>query len=174
MISVVSFGTGAKLMPRISEPTSTIENTPPRWSTGSVVSFTWLGTSFTAITSATTARGAVRRNTDPHQKCSSRIPEQSGPSELIAPPIAAQSAIERVRAGPDQSAVISASVVGYAIPAARPPRTRAPKSTSIDGAQAAMKAAGIDTSMPTISRSFRPYRSPSAPKYKTEAASPRE
>ena len=36
----------------------------------------------------------------------------SGPSEAIAPPVAAQSAIDFVRAGPDQSAVISASVVG--------------------------------------------------------------
>ena len=54
----------------------------------------------------------MSRNTDPHQKCSSRIPEQSGPSAEIAPPIAAHSAIDFVRAGPDQSAVISASVVG--------------------------------------------------------------
>ena len=39
-------------------------------------------------------------------------PSDSGPSEAIAPPIADQRAIDLVRAGPDQSAVISASVVG--------------------------------------------------------------
>jgi hypothetical protein len=75
---------------------------------------------------------------------------------VIAPPVAAQRAIALVRPGPDQSAVISASVVGYAIPAASPPRTRAPNNTSIDGAHAAMQSAGIVTSMPRTSSSFRP------------------
>ena len=54
----------------------------------------------------------MTRNTEPHQKCSSRNPETSGPSAAIAPPSADHSAIDLVRAGPDQSAVISASVVG--------------------------------------------------------------
>ena len=66
-IRVVSFGTAAKLMARISAPTSAIESTPPRWSTGSLLSFTWLGTSRIAITSATTASGTVIRKTEPHQ-----------------------------------------------------------------------------------------------------------
>ena len=105
-------GTGAKLMPRISAPTMKIDSAPPGWSTGSVVSLTCAGTSRSAITSAITASGAVNRNTEPHQKCSSRIPAHSGPSEEIAPPIAAHSAIDRVRDSPDHSAVISASVVG--------------------------------------------------------------
>ena len=52
------------------------------------------------------------RKTEPHQKCSSSAPAVSGPSEEIAPPRADQSAIDFVRAGPDQRAVISASVVG--------------------------------------------------------------
>ena len=98
----------------------------------------------------------MSRKTEPHQKCSSRIPEQSGPSAEIAPPVADQSAIDRVRAGPDQSAVISARVVGYAMPAASPPSTRAPKSTSIDGAQAARRQAGTVSAMPRTSMSLRP------------------
>ena len=48
------------------------------------------------------------------------------------PPRADQAAMERVRAGPDQSAVMSASVVGYAMPAERPPTTRARTRTSVD------------------------------------------
>ena len=43
---------------------------------------------------------------------SSSAPETSGPSAAIAPPMADHSAIDFVRPGPDQSAVISASVVG--------------------------------------------------------------
>ena len=64
------------------------------------------------MTSATTASGRVTRNTDPHQKCSSRNPETSGPSDEIAPPMADHSAIVRVRAGPLHSAAMRARVVG--------------------------------------------------------------
>ena len=59
------FGTGAKLMPSTSAATSRTDNTPPRLSTGSVVSLTWAGTKATAISSATTASGSVIRNTEP-------------------------------------------------------------------------------------------------------------
>ena len=67
-----------------------------------------------------------------------------------------QSAIDFVRPGPAQRAVIRASVVGYAIPAESPPSTRAPKRTSSDGAQAASRHAGIDSAMPRTSISLRP------------------
>ena len=93
---------------------------------------------------------------------------------MIAPPIADHNAIERVRAGPDHSAVINASVVGYAMPAERPPRTRARNSTPSVGANAARRQAGTDRLTPRINISLRPYRSPSAPRYSTEAASPSE
>ena len=156
MTSAPLFGTAAKLIPRMSAPTRKIESTPPAWSTGSLVSFTWAGTSTTAITRPIAASGSVSRKTEPHQKCSSRIPEQSGPRAAIAPPVAAHSAIDFVRAGPDQSAAISASVVGYAIPAASPPRTRAPNRNSTDGAQAASRSAGTVRIIPRTSRSLRP------------------
>ncbi len=65
-------------------------------------------------------------------------------------------AIERVRAGPDHSAVISASVVGNAIPADRPPTTRAANSTPMLGASAASSDAGIDSPIPSSSISLRP------------------
>ncbi len=103
----------------------------PRLSTGSVASFTWLGTNFRAMTSATTASGSVTRNTEPHQKCSSRAPAISGPRAEMPPPIADQSAIDLVRDCPDQSAVMSASVVGKAMPAESPPRMRAATSTLV-------------------------------------------
>src|SRR6185295_15032666 len=120
---------------------------PPRLSTGSLVSFTWAGTKRTAMTSATTARGSVTMNTEPHQ---------NGPSEAIAPPSADHRAIERVRAGPDHRAVMSASVVGYAMPADTPPRMRARTRTLSVGAYAASRLAGIDRAMPRTSISLRP------------------
>src|SRR5208337_224130 len=53
-----------------------------------------------------------------------------GPSRAVAPPMPDHSAIALVRAGPDQSAVISSSVVGKAMPAATPPSKRAATSSS--------------------------------------------
>ncbi len=61
---------------------------------------------------ATMASGSVTRKTEPHANWPSSQPDTRGPSDAIAPPSADQSAIDRVRAGPDQSAVIRARVVG--------------------------------------------------------------
>jgi hypothetical protein len=87
-------------MSRMSAPMSSADRMPPRLSTGLVVSLTWLGTSMSANTRATTASGKVARKTEPHEKSSNRKPAINGPNEAMAPP------------RPDQSAVISASVVG--------------------------------------------------------------
>jgi hypothetical protein len=67
-----------------------------------------------------------------------------------------------------------ASVVGYAMPAATPPNTRAAASTPTLGAHAARRLAGIDSTTPSSSIILRPYRSPNAPRYSTDAASPNE
>jgi hypothetical protein len=100
------------LIERISAATSRTDRMPPRLSTDSVVSLTWLGTNRQANRSATTASGTVMTKTDPHQKCSSSAPDARGPSAAMAPPRPDQSAIDFVRAGPDHRAVIRASVVG--------------------------------------------------------------
>jgi hypothetical protein len=94
--------------------------------------------------------------TEPQSKWSSSAPESSGPRAEIAPPSPDQSAIAFVRGGPDQRAVISASVVGNAMPAASPPSRRATKSTSTEGAKAASSAAGIANEVPRTSISLRP------------------
>ena len=96
------------------------------------------------------------RKTDPQSKLSSSAPATSGPSDAIAPPSADHSAIDFVRPGPDHSAAISASVVGYAMPADSPPSTRAPNSTSSLGAKAASRHAGTDSAMPSSNSSLRP------------------
>src|SRR5271169_6136971 len=107
-----ALGAGAKLIASTSAATDRTDRTPPRLSTGSVVSFTWLGTKASTIARATAARGNVIRKTEPHQKCNKSQPEISGPSEEMAPPMPDHNAIDFVRAGPDQSAVMNARVVG--------------------------------------------------------------
>src|SRR3954447_26622180 len=104
-------GTETRLMPSTSAPTSSTERMPPRLSTGSVASLTWLGTNRTASTSATTTSGSVTKKPAPHQYLESRNPATRGPSAEIAPPIPDHSAIDLVRPGPDHNAVINASVV---------------------------------------------------------------
>ena len=148
---------------------------PPRLSTGSSVSLTWAGTNRHAMNRATNASGSVTRNTDPHSNFSSRNPDTSGPSDAIAPPRADHRAIECVRPGPGaQSAVISARVVGYAMPAEMPPTMRATISISMLGANAATRQAGIESPTPRRSSILRPYRSPIAPSHRTDAARPSE
>jgi hypothetical protein len=66
------------------------------------------------------------------------------------------SAIDLVRPGPDHSAVIRARVVGYAIPAASPPPTRAMNRTVSDGAHAARRLNGTASAVPRINISLRP------------------
>ena len=60
------------------------------------------------------------------------------------------------------------------MPAASPPSTRAANSTPDDGAKPASRHAGIVSDMPRTIISLRPYRSPSAPNQRTEAARPSE
>ena len=74
----------------------------------------------------------------------------------MAPPVAAHSAIDRVRAGPPHSAAIRARQVGNAIPAAMPPKMRAPIRIWIVGAKPAMSAAGIASVRPRSSIILRP------------------
>ena len=72
-------------------------------------------------------------------------------------PMADHFAIAAVRAGPSaHSAVISASVVGNAMPAQTPPSTRATMSTVSLQAKEASSAAGMDSPVPTSSSSLRP------------------
>ena len=105
---------------------------------------------------ATTASGNVMKKTEPQSNWVSSAPAIRGPSAEIPPPRPDHSAMDFVRSGPDHSAVISASVVGYAMPAAIPPRSRARKRTSMDGARAASRETGIASPVPRRSISLRP------------------
>ena len=106
----------------------------------------------------------MTKKTESQSNWVSSAPETSGPSAEIPPPSADQSAIALVRSGPLQSAVISARVVGKAIPAASPPTSRAKKRTSIEGAKPAASEAGIARAVPANSICLRPWASPSAPR----------
>ena len=101
-----------KLRATTSAPIMIAERTPPMLSTA-LSGLVDVGRHVRqAMYSASNASGMVTRKTEPHAKYSSRKPERSGPSIATPPPRADHIAMDRVRAGPDQSAVMSASVVG--------------------------------------------------------------
>ena len=150
--AVCPFTDGAIVIEITVLATITTESSPPRLSTCVFDSFTWFGTKIHAVMNATTASGTVMRNTDPHQNLSSRPPATSGPIADIALPMPDHSAIGRVRDVPDHSAVMSANVVGNAMPAATPPAIRAHPSTTMLGAYAATRHAGTERAMPTSRR----------------------
>ena len=98
----------------------------------------------------------------------------TGPSAAVAAPMPDHRAIDFVLACPVHNAAISAKVVGYAIPAAKPPMIRAPIRISTVGAKPATTDAGMASSVPMMSIILRPWRSPTAPNHNTDAAKPKE
>src|SRR4051812_43080701 len=154
--SVPLFGTGAKLIARMRAATRTTDRMPPGLSTGSGASLTWAGANMAAIGQATTTRGRGIRKTDPQSKCSSNAPATSGPSDPLAPPSADQAAFDFGGPGPAHRAALSASVVGYAMPAHGPPSPRAPKSATSLGANEASRQSGTESAMPRGSIALRP------------------
>ena len=109
------------------------------------------------MTSATTASGIVTRKTEPQSKCSSSAPDDERPERGDR---AAERRPERDRlrpAGPDHSAVISASVVGYAMPAREPADDTGDEQHLVRGREAGQeRQAGIESAMPRTSISLRP------------------
>ena len=154
---VRALATGRKLSARTKVPMSTTERMPPMLSTDSFPSLMCAGMNFSAMRIAATATGMTTRKTQ-GQSATSRIrPDSSGPDTEIAPPMAAHNAIERVRAGPGpHSAAIKERVVGYAMPAAKPPKRRPKIKTLIVGANPLMSAAGIASATPRTAISLRP------------------
>ena len=107
-----SFGTGAKLMPRIDRPDEHRRQDPAQ-----VVDL--LGRLVDVRRHE--ADGHDQRDDGEWEgdeedgaplECSRRNPDTSGPNDAIAPPSADHRAIDRVRPGPDHSAAMRASVVG--------------------------------------------------------------
>ena len=108
--------------------------------------------------------GSARRNTEPHQKCSSMIPPRTGP---IAPPAEKaeiHTATARVRwPGSWNIAKISDSVDGARVAPAMPSRARLAMSISALVENAARIDTAPNAAAPISSSLRRPIRSPRVP-----------
>ena len=113
---------------------------------GSVVSFTCAGTNRTRQHQRD--RGERQRDEE-HRAPPEVLEQRAGDQRAERGDGAAECRPQRDRLacapGPDHSAVMSASVVGYAMPAERPPTSRATNSTTSVGAHAATRHAGTES-----------------------------
>ncbi len=108
--------------------------------------------------------GTARKNTEPHQKCSSRIPPITGPSTAPPENAAAQMAIAVRRSiGSLKMLRSRESVAGMSMAPKTPSRVRAAISCPASVAKAASPETRAKPTAPVSSTLRRPMRSPSEP-----------
>ena len=133
------------------------------------------GTKARPATMTMAITGRLIRNTDPHQKCSSRNPPTSGPT--AAPPVAPadQTAMARVRcSGCRKTSRRIDSVEGMMVAPNNPRKTRAAIRTPAVGAKAASSEASPKPAEPISRRRRRPMRSATFPMVTSSPASTKE
>ena len=105
---------------------------------------------------ATAASGNVMRKTEPHQKLRRSAPATSGPSDAIAPPLPDQTAIDLVRAGPDQSAVIERESCGVSHSCGDTPEQTGGEQDLVAGGVRSEQAGRIASDTPNSNSILRP------------------
>ncbi len=119
--------------------------------------------------------GTLIRNTEPHQKCSSKAPPSNGPT--AAPPEAIAAQMPMASASSRGSWNVTRMMAMVAGSMAAPPiasSTRAPINTAEVVARAASMEATPKTTMPAMKMRRCPMRSPSAPSTGISPAMTRE
>ena len=125
-------------------------------------------------TSATAMIGTLTKNTEPHEKCSSRNPLATGPTAAPPPEMPAQMAIALPRSCGGKTLVRIDSVAGMTNAAPRPMTAR-PTMIAV-GAVAERRRTASRTGTPTrpaCSAPLRPKRSPMVPAVSSRPAKTR-
>ena len=119
--------------------------------------------------------GTLIRNTEPHQKCSSRKPPSTGPNAAPAENAEAQMPTAMLRSrGCGNRPRISARVAGASVAPATPSRARATINNSGVGAYAVTADTTPKSVAPQSSNFLWPMRSPMLPMVTNRAASTNE
>ncbi|MGI3201496.1 hypothetical protein ACRJ4W_29935 [Streptomyces sp. GLT-R25] len=117
-----------------------------------------------AATRASRTTGTLTRNTEPHQKCSSRKPPRTGPSAVPTTDVVPQIPIATPRSrSSSKVSRISASVEGIIVAAPTARKARAVISIPGEDAKAAIVDAAPKTTRPARKSRLCPTRSPSVP-----------
>ncbi len=120
------------------------------------------GTNTHPATRAPMMIGMFTRNTDPHQKCSSRRPDAIGPSAAPEPEMPAHRAIALARSRVGKTFVRIDSVDGMTNAAPMPMIARAPMSIPGVSDRAPRVEPRANTRRPACRAPLRPKRSPRA------------
>ena len=147
-----------------------IESSAPTGSSGVSCESFDLGINTCPAISATAMIGTLMRNTDPHQKCSSRSPEVTGPMAAPAPEMPAHMAIAFARSPVGNTLVRIDSVDGMTNAAPTPMIARDRVSTLVLSANAPSTEPARKIASPACSAPLRPKRSPSAAAVKSRPA----
>ena len=139
-----------------------IDSTAPTGSSGEPCESLDFGTSTQPATSAAAMIGRLTRNTEPHQKCSSRKPDVIGPIAAPPPEMPAQIAIALARSRPGNTLVRIDSVDGITKAAPAPITARAKINMAELSASAPMSEPNPKVTSPACKAPLRPKRSPSA------------
>ena len=107
--------------------------------------------------------GTFTRNTAPHQKCSSRKPDATGPMAAPPPAMPAQTAMALGRSVAGKTLVRIDRVEGITKAAARPMRARATMTSVEEPAKAASTVPTRKRTRPACRVPLRPNRSPMVP-----------
>ena len=151
------------MMPNTRPPSPTIDSSAPIGSSGRRSSSRDDGTTTAMAPKASRAMGTLMNSTDPHQKCSSRIPLMSGPMAPPAPAKPAHTAMALPRSWGGKTTVRMDSVAGMISAAPSPITARRAMSCIGSPAWLATTAATANTPSPVSRARLRPKRSPRAP-----------
>src|SRR5262245_5911335 len=166
---------GASMIAHTSDTSATADSAAPNQSTGCGTGLRDVGTMKWPTMIATITTGTFTRKIAPHQKCSSRKPPATGPAATATPAMPAHMPIASARSRASVKVLVRIDSVAGMISAAPMPITaRAPMSASTLPANAAAADAVPNTTRPTASAPFRPYRSPIVPAVSSKPANTRE
>ena len=162
----------AEISAQLSAPSASAPRAAPRPSTrpsawGSCDSGTWR--SVTQTTRA--ASGTLTRKTQRHEPSSTSPPPTNGPIAVATPPSPDQAPIARARSFGPKEAWIIARLPGVSSAPPTPCSARAATRAHPVGARPHTKEARANHTTPTRKTRRRPYRSPSTPPSRMNAAS---
>ena len=124
----------ARMTPYVSAISPALEITTPAQSTRGRSALRDSGIRKVTAISANSTTGTLIRNTDPHQKWSSRAPPTSGPMGKLRKMVEAMTAVARCRSSGANSTGMMASASGMIAAAPRPSTARAAISSPAEAA----------------------------------------
>ena len=165
---------GPSMIVYTSSDTNAMESKKPVMSRRSAFGSFDSGTNTACSSSATATIGTLMRNTEPHQKCSSKNPPVTGPNATAAPETADQTPIDFARStGSRNTSMRIASVLGNTRAAPIPISPRPMMSCSVVSVNAAHAENTPKRNMPICITILRPKRSPRPPQASSRPANTR-